>query len=88
MNTEPFTRKADGIRAALKQAHEHVLDEEPVNVIPIRNMIDGLSTEIVAAAPDLEAEIRSDLANQLQALVNELDILERLITDRLAKEAE
>lgn len=87
MTTPDFSARVDGIRAALKQAHEHVFDKEPVNVIPIRDMIDRLSSEVSIATPDMADEAREVLALQLTKLVEDLDVLERLITEHLDKGA-
>jgi len=86
MSNTQFTSRVNAIRSALKQGHEHVLDGEPVNVTPIRDMIDVLSQDIGAIAPDLDANMRETLAHQLQGLVDEINVLERLISDRLSTE--
>lgn len=86
MTSAAFSGTANAIRAAIKQAHEHVLDGEPINITPTRDMIDRLSQDIGAAAGDLDTDTRDGLAGQLNALVNELDVLERLISERLTQE--
>ncbi len=86
MTAPGFVKEIDGIRAALKRANDNLVSNKPINLTPLRDMIDGLTQGVEKQAPEMGEDLRNMLITDLSALVGELEALERLVENRLMEE--
>ena len=83
MTDTNFSTEIEEIRSAITQARDHLLTNNPINVTPLRDLIDGLTQSIKNQAPRMDRGLRDRLATDLGALVSELEALERLVETRI-----
>ncbi len=83
MTDAKFSTEIEEIRSAITRAHDHLLTNNPINVTPLRDLIDGLIQSVEKQAPRMNRDLRDRLATDLGALVSELEALERLVETRL-----
>ena len=86
MTSAEFAKEVSAIRSALQQTQSHLLDDQPINIIPLRDMIDSLTQNIGKQAGHLDQTFRDTLASDLNSLVSELETLEQLVEKRLAED--
>jgi len=78
-----FSAEIEEIRSAITQARDHLLTNNPIDVTPLRDLIDGLTQSIEKQAPRMDRALRDRLATDLAALASELEALERLVETRV-----